>query len=109
MKSLIVNAYGSPKSLTVDNIVTPTAGTGQLQVRVRAASVNPADLRLMTGQLSGFLTLPFPYTPGNDFAGTITAVGEGVTAYQVGDEVFGYASPRAMAGSRPSVGTGSMA
>ncbi|GAA0956424.1 NADP-dependent oxidoreductase [Virgisporangium aurantiacum] len=49
--------------------------------------------------------------PGNDFAGTVTEVGAGVTTFAVGDEIFGFAAPRAlraMVGARPSVGTGTL-
>ena len=112
MKALLTREYGTPEVLSVENIDRPEAGPGQLQIKVKAASVNPADMRLLTGELSAFLDLPFPHVMGNDFAGAITAVGEGVSGYAVGDEIFGYASPRVMrpmAGSRPSVGTGSMA
>jgi NADPH:quinone reductase-like Zn-dependent oxidoreductase len=59
------------------------------------------------------VVLEFPHVPGNDFAGTVSEVGAGVTAYQVGDEIFGQAVPRAlraMAGAtRPSLSTGSLA
>lgn len=57
--------------------------------------------------------LDFPHTPGNDFAGTVSQVGPGVTAFAVGDEVFGEAVPRAMravaSATRPSLSTGSLA
>ena len=112
MKALVTHQYGSPEDLRIEEIETPYPEQGQLQVRLSASAVNPADMRLLSGELSAFLKLPFPHVMGNDFAGTVTAVGSGVTGFSVGDEIFGYASPRVMrpmAGSRPSVGTGSMA
>ncbi|MEU4245013.1 alcohol dehydrogenase catalytic domain-containing protein [Actinoplanes sp. NPDC026619] len=57
--------------------------------------------------------MPFPHVLGNDFAGTVTEVGDGVTAYAIGDEVFGHEVPRAMGGmlpiARPSLTTGTLA
>ncbi len=109
MKAVIVTDYGS---LTVGDLPIPQAGPGQIQVRVAAASINPLDLRLPRGDFRGQLDVTFPHIPGNDFAGTVTAVGDGVTAYAVGDEIFGHAVPRvlrAMAGARPSMTTGTLA
>jgi NADPH:quinone reductase-like Zn-dependent oxidoreductase len=79
---------------------------------VTAASINPADVRLLSGDFHDVAPLTFPHTPGNDFAGTVTEVGAGVTAYREGSEIFGLALPRAlraMAGARPSLGTGALA
>ena len=112
MKAVVAAGYGPPEQYTVAEITVPQPGPGQIQVRVAAAAVNPADVRLPGGEFGDAVPLEFPHVPGNDFAGTVTEVGEGVTAYRVGDEVFGAAVPRvlrAMAGRRPSVGTGAMA
>src|SRR6201999_1491753 len=74
---------------------------------------NPADVRLPGGGFRDTVPLSFPHVPGNDFAGTVSEIGAGVSAYQFGDEIFGQAVPRAlraMAGaSRPSLSTGSLA
>jgi len=91
----------------------PRPGPGQIQVRITAASVNPADIVLPSGQFRHFAPLEFPHIPGNDFAGTVTEAGAGVTAYRTGDEIFGQSVPRAlraMAGAiRPSLSTGTLA
>jgi NADPH:quinone reductase-like Zn-dependent oxidoreductase len=88
-------------------------GSGQIQVRIAAASINPADVVLPGGEYRDVTPLEFPHVPGNDFAGTVSGVGAGVTAYHVGDDIFGQAVPRAlraMAGAtRPSLSTGSLA
>ncbi|SES39345.1 Alcohol dehydrogenase GroES-like domain-containing protein [Streptomyces sp. yr375] len=65
----------------------------QIQVRISAASPNPTDIRLPGGEYRGLLDLEFPHVPGNDFAGTVTEAGPGVTGFRAGDEVFGEAVP----------------
>src|SRR5689334_15020025 len=113
MKAVVATDYGPPETYTVAEVPTPRPGPGQLLVRVAAASINPADVRLPSGDFRDSVPLAFPHVPGNDFAGTVTEVGAGVAAYRVGDEIFGQAVPRAlraMAGaSRPSLSTGSLA
>ncbi|GIF26842.1 NADPH:quinone reductase-like Zn-dependent oxidoreductase [Actinoplanes tereljensis] len=112
MKALIAHQYGPPEQLELGDLPVPHAGPGQIQVRIATASINPLDLRLPRGDFAQ-LPVTFPHVPGNDFAGTVTEVGAGVTGYQEGDEVFGHAVPhalRAMAGAeKPSLTTGTLA
>ncbi|GIM93051.1 NADP-dependent oxidoreductase [Paractinoplanes toevensis] len=112
MKALTAHRYGPPEQLVLDDLPVPHAGPGQIQVRIAAASINPLDLRLPRGDFAQ-LPVTFPHVPGNDFAGTVTEVGAGVTGYHRGDEVFGHAVPhalRAMAGAKkPSLTTGTLA
>jgi NADPH:quinone reductase-like Zn-dependent oxidoreductase len=111
MKALIARGYGP--IFEVGELPVPQPGPGQLQARIHAASLNAADVRLPRGDFRDHVPLDFPHVPGNDFAGTVTAVGEGVTAYGIGAEIFGHAIPRAlrdMAGSKnPSMTTGTLA
>ena len=113
MKAVVATSYGPPEQYTVADVPAPRPGPGQIQARIAAASINPADVRLPSGDFRDAVPLEFPHVPGNDFAGTVTEVGAGVTAFQVGDEIFGQAVPRAlraMAGAtRPSLSTGSLA
>jgi NADPH:quinone reductase-like Zn-dependent oxidoreductase len=113
MKAVLATGYGPPERYTVGDVPVPRPGPGQLQVRIAAASINPADVHLPSGEFRDAVPLEFPHVPGNDFAGTVSEVGAGVTAYEVGDEIFGQAVPRAlraMAGAtRPSLSTGSLA
>jgi NADPH:quinone reductase-like Zn-dependent oxidoreductase len=112
MKAVVATGYGPPEQYTVVDLPVPRPGPGQVQVRIAAASINPADVRVPGGEFRDQVPLEFPYVPGNDFAGTVSEVGAGVTAYAVGDEIFGMALPRvlrAMAGARPSLSTGSLA
>lgn len=113
MKAIVATGYGPPEEYMVADVPVPQPGPGQIQVRIAAASINPADVRLPSGDFREVVPLKFPHVPGNDFAGTVSEVGDGVTAYQVGDEIFGQAVPRVlrtMAGTtRPSLSTGSLA
>jgi NADPH:quinone reductase-like Zn-dependent oxidoreductase len=93
MKAIINNKYGSPDDLKLQEIEKPAIGDDNVLVWVRAASVNPADLtlrgrpyfiRLMTG-----LRKPKRSVPGVDVAGVVEAVGENVTEFRPGDEIFG--------------------
>jgi NADPH:quinone reductase-like Zn-dependent oxidoreductase len=113
MKAVVAAGYGPPEEYTVADVPVPRPGPGQIQVRIAAASINPADVRLPSGDFRDVVPLAFPHVPGNDFAGQVSEVGAGVTAYQVGEEIFGQAVPRALramaGGTRPSLSTGSLA
>lgn len=113
MKAVVATGYGPPEQYIVADMPVPRPGPGQIQVRIAAASVNPADIVLASGEFRDLAPLEFPHIPGNDFAGTVTEAGAGVTAYRAGDEIFGQSVPRAlraMAGTtRPSLSTGTLA
>lgn len=113
MKAVVAPGYGPPEQYIVADMPVPRPGPGQILVRIAAASVNPADIVLASGKFRDFAPLEFPHVPGNDFAGTVIEVGDGVTAYRAGDEIFGQSVPRAlraMAGAtRPSLSTGTLA
>jgi NADPH:quinone reductase-like Zn-dependent oxidoreductase len=95
MRAAVHTRYGPPDVVGVREVPTPTAGTGELLVRVHATTVNrtdcaarvakPAFMRLVTG-----LTGPRRTILGNEFAGEVDAVGPGVTAFRPGERVFGY-------------------
>src|ERR671921_352464 len=97
MKTIVQDAYGSPDVLELRDIDKPDFGDDEVLVHVRAAGVNPGDWAIMSG-------LPYIARPvyglrkpknavrGTDVAGTIEAVGTGVTRLQPGDEVFGWCS-----------------
>jgi NADPH2:quinone reductase len=113
MKALVATAYGDPRLLSVVDLPVPRPEAGQIQVRIAAASINPTDIVAVSGAFDALVHLEFPYVLGNDFAGTVTEVGSGVTEFQVGDEVFGSAMPRQLAfvasPTRPSLSTGALA
>lgn len=113
MKALVAHGYGHPSELAVVDLPLPTLDRGQILVRIDAASISSTDLRVVTGFYREMLALEFPYVPGNGFAGTVTEVGPDVTAFAVGDEIFGQAMHRqlrvAAAERRPSLSTGTLA
>lgn len=86
MKALRTHAVGGPDTLTLDEVDVPTPGPGQVLVAVKACAVNFPDT-LMIRDLYQFKPQR-PYAPGGEIAGVIEAVGEGVTAYKVGDKVM---------------------
>ena len=69
-------------------VPTPIAKAGEVLVRIHASGVNPLDTKIRAGQ-GGHAKQPLPAVLGLDMAGVVEAVGEGVTAFQAGDEVFG--------------------
>ena len=99
MTSVVQHRYGSePESvLTVGALPVPAAGPGEVLVRVRAASVDRGTWHLMAGlaypiRLVFGLRRPRSANPGRTLAGTVAAVGPGVSGFRPGDEVFGVAA-----------------
>jgi NADPH:quinone reductase-like Zn-dependent oxidoreductase len=82
--------YGTTDVLEVVDLPAPTAGPGQVRVAVRAAGVNPVDWKIMQGLMRDQIPLTFPAGLGTDVAGVVDQVGDGVTAFGVGDEVLGF-------------------
>jgi NADPH2:quinone reductase len=90
VKALVANHYGPPSELTVSDVAEPEPGPGEVLVAVEAAALNPFDLKLLTGAVREVSPIEFPHIPGMDAAGTIAAVGPGVTRFSGGEEVFGF-------------------
>jgi NADPH:quinone reductase-like Zn-dependent oxidoreductase len=91
VRAVVQHRYGGPETLEVEEVERPTAGIGEVLVRVRAAALNPTDYVVMRGFLrmqSGWRR-PKQQVRGFDAAGTIEAVGDGVADFIVGDAVFG--------------------
>ncbi len=88
MRALKINDYGAP--LHTDEVPVPTPGPGQVLVENHYTSLNGVDPGRGQGFLRQVFQLQFPWTPGGDVAGRVAAVGEGVTSFNMGDEVFGY-------------------
>jgi NADPH:quinone reductase len=84
-----VPAYGAVEDLALSDAALTAPGEGEVAVEIEAASVNPFDLKLLSGQLKDFVPLAFPFASGGDVAGRIIGVGNGVTGYKVGDRVVG--------------------
>lgn len=90
MKAIRVYEYGNPEVLRLENIADPVAGVGEVLIDVAGAGVNPIDWKILSGAMKAFIPLPLPFTPGVEVAGTVVAVGKGVTEFNIGDEVFGF-------------------
>jgi NADPH:quinone reductase-like Zn-dependent oxidoreductase len=95
MKAFVLRAFGAPDNLDLVDVETPVPGDGEVLVRVRTTSVNPYDWHFMRGEplvarLMGGLGLRTPKVRilGADMAGEVAAVGNAVTAFRPGDEVF---------------------
>jgi NADPH2:quinone reductase len=86
MQALVLNRYNGPLELT--DLPTPKAERGQVLVRVKAAGLNPLDTKIRSGN-AAHAKHPLPLVLGIDMAGTVEAVGEGVSGFSVGDDVFG--------------------
>lgn len=91
MKAIRVHAYGGPELMQLDDAPVPACGAGDLQVRVIAAGVNPIDWKMRSGAMAEHMPKSLPMTLGSDAAGVVTALGGGVSGFELGDEVCFYA------------------
>jgi NADPH:quinone reductase-like Zn-dependent oxidoreductase len=90
MRAAVIDGYGGSERLEVREVPDPDPpGTGQVLVRVRAASVNPLDWKIRNGSLRLVMPATFPLILGHDAAGEVMAIGPEVTRFQPGDLVFG--------------------
>jgi NADPH:quinone reductase-like Zn-dependent oxidoreductase len=89
MKAVVLHAYGPPSNLKYEDFADPKAGPGDVLVRVHAAAVNPVDWKIRSGAAASRFPVEFPAILGYDFAGTVQALGEGVSGFAVGERVFG--------------------
>lgn len=89
MRAIYYEKHGSADVLKLGELAMPTPGPDEVLVQVAAAGVNPIDRRLRAGELTEYITRTFPVVPGWDLAGRITAVGENIEDWKVGDEVLG--------------------
>lgn len=98
MSSMYASAFdtfGPPEVLHWTKLPMPTAGPGEVVVRVAAASVNPTDTMMRSGQQAASMaTLRPPFVPGMEFAGHVHQVGEDVRHLQPGQAVMGIVNPR---------------
>src|SRR5262245_57619279 len=86
MRAIVVREFGNPDVMRLEDITTLTPSPTQALVRVRAAGVNPVDTYIRSGNYA--LKPPLPYTPGNDGAGEVEAVGPDVKGFKPGDRVY---------------------
>ncbi|HIY66570.1 MAG TPA: NADP-dependent oxidoreductase [Candidatus Agrococcus pullicola] len=97
-RAAIHEQFGGPEVLEIRQVADPHAGKGQVRVRVTAAGLNPVDWKIAAApDLAEMFGVSLPSGFGNDFAGVVDEVGEGVSEFTVGDRVYGGARGRAVA------------
>ncbi len=97
-RAVRLESFGGPEVLDLREVPTPSAGSGQIRVRVTAAGLNPMDWFMTSdADTATRFGLSLPSGFGTDYAGVVDQVGDGVTGFAVGDRVFGGALSRAVA------------
>jgi alcohol dehydrogenase len=85
-----INKYEGCNAVEINkNAIKPTVAPGKILVEVYAAGVNPIDYKITDGYAKQRTSIPFPITLGGDFSGVVVEVGDGVSRFKPGDEVFG--------------------
>jgi NADPH2:quinone reductase len=95
MKAVVCKAWGLPDTLVVEEVPDLVAGAGQVVIDVQSAAVNFPDVLIVQGKYQFKPELPF--TPGNELAGTVRSVGEGVRHVKAGDKVIAFTPTGAFA------------
>jgi NADPH:quinone reductase-like Zn-dependent oxidoreductase len=93
MLALRYHTIGNLAALRADDIAVPQAAAGEVLVRIGAASVNPVDWKIASGQFRLLVRGGLPRTMGSDFAGEVVRSGRGVAGFEPGDRVFGCIDP----------------
>ncbi len=90
MKAYVIDKYSNIEAIRFADVPDPAPGNKDVLVRVKASSVNPADLKVLTGQVRLLAARNFPKVLGYDFSGCVEKVGRNVKSVRPGDEVFGF-------------------
>ena len=88
MKALLCTHYGTLDDLVLTEVPDPTAGEGEVVVRIHAAALNFFDTLIIAGKYQ--VKPPFPFSPAAECAGVVESVGKAVTTVKVGDRVLAY-------------------
>lgn len=86
MKAVLCNQFGLPETLTIEDVAAPLPGKDDVLIQVKACGVNFPDTLMIQGKYQ--FKPPFPFSPGGEVAGIVTAVGDNVTHLKAGDRVF---------------------
>ncbi|MFB6840850.1 NADP-dependent oxidoreductase [Streptomyces sp. NPDC056361] len=98
MEAIVYEEFGGPEVLRhATGVAVPEPGPGEVRVKIAAVGLNPVDWKRRYGWVEAFYPTTFPAVPGLEFAGTVDALGEGVTDLAVGDEVLGWTKTGAYA------------
>jgi NADPH2:quinone reductase len=86
VKAVLSKEVGGPETLVVEDIAEPTPGAGEVLIKVAACAINFPDTLIIRDMYQ--FKPPRPFAPGGEISGTIEALGDGVTGWQVGDKVM---------------------
>jgi NADPH:quinone reductase-like Zn-dependent oxidoreductase len=92
MRAAQIDGFGGNEVVQLRDLPAPEPGPGQVLLEIHGSSVNPVDIAVRSGWLQQYVPLTPPVTLGTDVAGVVSAVGDGVTQFAVGDQVFGSAA-----------------
>jgi NADPH:quinone reductase-like Zn-dependent oxidoreductase len=88
MKAFVINRYGKKEMGHIADVPEPKLGEEDILIQVHAASINPLDLKIRSGEFKLILPYELPLILGNDAAGTVVRTGSHVSRFKVGDEVY---------------------
>lgn len=100
--------YGGREVLYIADVDMPAPGPGEVVVEVRAAGINPGEAAIRSGAMHEMFPATFPSGEGSDLAGVVTAVGDGVTEFGLGDEVLGFSFRRSSHATHVAVPVGQL-
>ncbi|XZN99677.1 MAG: NAD(P)-dependent alcohol dehydrogenase [Microcoleus sp.] len=93
MQAVVFDRYGDIEVLQYREVEQPTIKPDELLVQVRASSVNPVDWKIRQGHLQLLSGFNFPRIVGSDISGVVVEVGQDVTRFQPGDEIYTFLNP----------------
>lgn len=88
MQAAVINKYGNNDEIQMSEVPVPICNDNDVLIQVKAASVNPLDIRIREGKLKQVLPYKFPLILGNDLSGVIVKIGTAVDDLKVGNEVY---------------------
>lgn len=100
MKAAQLTRYGGKDAITInEDVPEPTLGADEVLVRVHAAGVNPFDYKVQSGTYQDYFPVTFPAILGGDVSGVVEKIGDDVSGFTVGQEVYGMANAASSRGS----------
>lgn len=93
MKAARIHRYGRIEDVVLDDVPIPPVGLDEVLVQIVAASVNPLDVKLISGSLLAYFPLNMPYSLGTDLSGTVVQSGPLAARFKKGDRVIGRLEP----------------
>src|ERR1700760_2538589 len=90
MQALRFDKYGDVDVLQLVNVPVPSPASGEVLIKVKAASINPGEASIRKGLLHDMFPATFPSGEGSDFAGVVVKAASNVSGFAVGDEVIGF-------------------